>query len=197
MKRTVLFLLFAAASCGGGGGGDDSGGGAGFYAGTWDYAAYKAVDPCSSPLDERISGWLIVNQDGSRVVVNTGQITLTGTTNDDDGFTVGWGGISDNGCETAIAYALTDASDGEADLGLAMGVRCGLQECTVGYGGSALRRDTKSYSAGTRDRGTLDELLAELETCALAVPRPKAMVHEADLLAQVERLAEAPFTSMP
>jgi hypothetical protein len=131
-------------ACGGAGG---SGSG-GFYAGVWDFVGAKFVDDCNTGAPGSTSITLTVNQDGRDVVVNSGNVTLTGTTNQDDGFTVTASLPGSNGCAGAASYVFKNASDGNADVGVGIAVRCGVTQCTVAYGGPATRRSERQALEG-------------------------------------------------
>lgn len=140
VSKTLGVLLCASlVACGGGGGGSSSGN----YAGTWDIGASRVLNDCGARVDPTFVTTIVVNQDNNRVVVNSGNLTLEGETNDRDGFTVSTAYNSTNGCQVGAGYSLSDASDGEANVGIALVVRCGSRECAVGYSGTATRRDSK------------------------------------------------------
>jgi len=105
---------------------------------------------------------VLVNQDGDRVVVNSGRMTLTGTTNEHDGFDVSTDAKDLGGCFGAGAYSFRDASDGEAVVGLALSVQCGGRTCTAGFGGTAQNLDGRSARTASGDNDEVDDVL---ESC--------------------------------
>jgi hypothetical protein len=129
-------------ACGGGGGGSSSGN----YSGTWDISAVRVINDCGVALPYTFTNTIIVNQSEGRIVVNSGNRVLQGEVNDEDGFVVTDVLPPSGNCALGAAYAFRDASDGEADVGVAIIARCGVRECNVGYGGSATRRDLKMLS---------------------------------------------------
>lgn len=141
MNRSVILIgALLCSACGGGGGG--TGNTKGFYAGMWTVSATKVVDDCQAGLDETISRTVTVNQNGNTVVLDSGSLVLTGTTNEDDGFTVTHSDFTD-GCTRAAAYSFGNASDGLADVGFALSVQCGVAKCTAAYSGSGERLNGK------------------------------------------------------
>ena len=100
------------------------------------------------PVPDAISSHLTVNQNESYVVVDSGSITLTGSTNEYDGFTVSAVTAGSDGCTNAYAYEFRNASDGEAEVALGIGVRCGSSQCVVAYGGAAVRNGSRLALAG-------------------------------------------------
>ena len=144
------------------------------------------------PLASNITVSPVVNQDGSRVVVDSGTIVLTGTTNDEDGFAVQNVGSPDaNGCVTGTAYAFKNASDGNADVGVALVVRCptssGNLECAVGYGGPGVRRNNRSLSRITNQPDDLAKIQANI---GLAVVSEKGEIGKNTELETAETLAD-------
>src|SRR5690554_6576723 len=126
MKKVILFLcaLSLVVGCGGGGGGGGGGRSGAFYGGIWDFTGLNLTNNCGAFVPDFTSVRMTVNQDGNRVVVNSGTVVLDGVTNpEDDGFDVTATSVSSNGCPTAYAYSFKDASDGEAAVGLALSVQ--------------------------------------------------------------------------
>ena len=162
LSRVVALCLgVSILGCGGGGGGGSS---SGFYGGTWDINAVRVVNDCGLAIAPTFSNTLVVNQDGTRVVVDSGSRVLQGQTNDKDGFTVTDTLPPSNGCVSGAAYSFSDASDGEADVGVALVVRCGSRECVVAYGGKGVRRNgkaaTKRFTPST-DESRIAQALEE------------------------------------
>lgn len=144
----VLGVVLSA--CGGGGGGDGTS--AGNYAGTWDLALRQVVNDCNADVSPTFVQRALVNQDGQRVVVDLGQGVLAGTTNNEDGFEVSTSGTTSGGCQSATALVFKDASDGNANVGFAIVVRCGSATCTLGYGGGAVKASSRDLGvAGAPD----------------------------------------------
>lgn len=142
---TLCALTTVSAACGGGGGGGND---SAFYGGIWNFTGLKVIDECNSGVSQAIAVQLTVNQNDNQVVVNSGTITLTGTTNPaEDGFTVTATSAASNGCQNGYAYVFKNASDGLADVGTAIKVICGTRSCAVAYGGTATRNGGKSFSA--------------------------------------------------
>ena len=161
MKRLsiLIILCFMSVACGGGGGGDSTP----FYAGIWAFTGYRVVNDCNVPsIPSQASVTLTVNQDNKRVVLQSGKVTLEGTVDDKtDGFTVSTGSTTSEGCQLGTSYVFRDASDGEADVGMAMVMVCGTRQCTIGYGGTAVRQGGKAYTpAGQSTIETLPDALA-------------------------------------
>jgi hypothetical protein len=77
--------------------------------------------------------------------VQAGSLTLTGSVNDNDGFEALITRPGTNGCTQAASLVFTNASDGNADAGLAFAAQCGNITCTVGYAGSAVRGASGSF----------------------------------------------------
>jgi len=156
-------LVASVSGCGGGGGGGSAD--SGFYAGSWSLSLGRAVNDCGLGLPVTFSNTVLVNQNGSEVVVDSGRVVLTGTTHDEDGFFVSRVEAGANGCETATGYRFEDASDGEADVVLAIISRCGRGECSVAYGGSGRRLSSRSAAGVSSEEAPeisqLQELLVE------------------------------------
>jgi len=132
----LALAAIVAAACGGGGGGSKKG----FYAGIWNFNGLKVLDDCRTNAPGSVSSQLIVNQDGKRVVVNSGRVTMEGETTDKDGFEVTFVTTTDSGCLLGTACIFENASDGIADAGMAVVLECGRQSCSVVYAGSAVRQ---------------------------------------------------------
>lgn len=165
----MFFLLaLTLSSCGGGGGGDSTP----FYGGIWDFGGIKISDECNSPTPDLTGLVLTVNQDGERVVVNTGRVVLEGAVNEDDGFTVS-AEQTTNGCNVGYAYVLKNASDGEADAVFGLAVACGYRSCVVVWGGAAIRRTTRASSSasGSRFDETIDTITNH---CLAGMPQEAA-----------------------
>lgn len=149
MRLSVLLLLGAIGihGCGGGGGSDDGA----FYGGVWRFSGIKFSDECNAGVSTVFNTVITVNQDQGRIVATSGQITLTGTTNDKDGFSVSATAPAPNGCSYGYAYEFRNASDGEADVGLGFALQCGNRICTVGYAGPGIRDSSRSISVNETD----------------------------------------------
>lgn len=152
----LSLIVFVSAACGGGGGGKSS---SGFYGGTWNFAGRIVVNDCNSQIPSETVVNLVVNQDGNRVVVNAGSVTLQGNTNNRDGFDVASASQSANGCETGTAIIFANASDGIADTGLAIVAQCGNLRCTASWGGESVRQNGKGYLAPSFDLVELESAL--------------------------------------
>jgi hypothetical protein len=143
-RRSFVFsalacCLMAQTGCGGGGGSDASSA----YSGTWDYRTALASNACRLAVDATFNGTLRVTQDGSNVTVQGGSLTLTGTTNDKDGFSAMVTRPAANGCTSGMLIEFRDASDGEAQVAIAIAAECRGRTCAVGYGGTGTRTSTK------------------------------------------------------
>lgn len=167
MKRIALAVAFVGlAGCGGGGGGtakEDSAGG--FYAGTWDIQGAKVSDDCRTGLPTVATNTVVVNQDGSRVVVDSGNLVLTGSTNSRDGFEASESAPGSPGCTTATSYSFDDASDGNAIVAFGIGAQCSGRTCLVLYSGSGTRRNARVASfahAGSPDHEADAAYVAEV-----------------------------------
>lgn len=160
MKKLIILIgVFAVVGCGGGGG---SSSGGGTYNGIWQFNGVKVLDECGSgaPSLAAIQN-LIVNQDGNNIVVNSGQITLTGTTNNDDGFLVSTQTVSPQGCPIGYGYSFSDASDGDADVAIAIVVTCGNAQCRLGFAGNAIRDGSRSLITSS---DSIESLANSLDT---------------------------------
>ena len=113
----------------------------GNYTGTWLFKGTEAVDTCSINEDITFTSQPRVSQSGSNVVVVSGTVTMTGTTNDMDGFDV-YGPVTTgaNGCQSQSGYRFTNASDGNAGVQLAIAVQCGSTQCGIRWDGGAVRQ---------------------------------------------------------
>lgn len=154
IRQLSVLVLCLFSACGGGGGG---GGGSAFYGGLWRFAGVNALNDCNIDIPVQVIANLTVNQDGERVVVDSGNVVLEGTTNEEDGFAVAHSGVTENGCALALAYVFKDASDGEADTGFAIVSRCGSLQCSVAYGGTSLRSGRANIDDS--DAATVDEVI--------------------------------------
>lgn len=146
MNRQIIILSFyiftiltMLVSCGGGGGSDSSVS----YAGVWRVSGSKVRDDCNSGVSAIFNNEILVNQNSNNIVVDSGQWGLTGTTDDDDGFTVAGSQPRPNNCQLAAAYSFKDASDGNANVGFAINATCSSGSCTVAYGGTATRLNNR------------------------------------------------------
>lgn len=147
MKKSfsLLIALFFVVSCGGGGGGDSSAPPPPpppNYSGTWSFQGSLQINTCNLlGFPATITTNPVVNHNGNDVVVVSGTITLTGHTNDRDGFDVVGPAVADSsGCIAATSYVFYDASDGNADAGMAVAAVCGGTACAIAYGGPAVRQ---------------------------------------------------------
>lgn len=89
MKNKILASLLCVAlgaSCGGGGG--SSSNGSKNFVGTWSGAIFQTNNDCPFKEQDRIDFTHTVQQDGTRIVINTNSTVLEGNT-DAEGFTVG------------------------------------------------------------------------------------------------------------
>lgn len=188
MKRSTMVLGFTfslLAGCGGGGGG----GGAPFYAGIWDFTGTKQIDDCNLGLESTTQATFTVNQDEERVVANVRDLTLTGSVDRErDGFNVSGPGPAIRGCSTAAAISFRDASDGEAGVGYAIAARCGIVQCTVGYGGIAFRHGRRSALTEVMN---LDEAFETLVAGCQSGTYPRSSVAGRDIEEEALFLAEA------
>ncbi len=131
------------AACGGGGGGGGS-----TYSGTWRFQGTKVSDNCRSRVSQNITVDLIVKQNGDSVTIQSGSVVAAGNVNDRDGVSVTHTQPGTNGCTQGVSIVLSGASDGNADVGYALGAQCGRLTCVVGYAGTAVR------TAKVSDEGT-------------------------------------------
>ena len=185
MNRVLAVVALVAVNnligCGGGGGGSSSS--TGNYAGTWDVSTVRVINDCALPLPTTLVTTPVVNQDGTRIVVDAGSVVLTGATNNEDGFSVTSTSSPDaNGCVTGTAFNFRNASDGNADVGIALLVRCpsaGNRECLVGYGGTGVRRNNRSVDARSADN-LIPEIQANLAEAVLSGSGEVGTASEAD-----------------
>lgn len=130
------------------------------YTGTWNVNAYLYTNECDLDVNGTLISALVVNQSGNDVVAYDGAVNYTGTTNDQDGFTVS--GIIPNyvsGCTGAAAYSFGSASDGNANVGFAIVATCSSLTCSVSYGGTAVRQSKGSIL--TKSDSMLESLMNE------------------------------------
>ncbi len=136
----------------------------------------------------------MVNQDGNRIVVNSGTLTLAGETTDDDGFLAVSPEYVDGRCTSAAAISFSNAGDGEAAVGVAFGVTCGGSRlCRVAFGGTGSKltgRSTRSVpqdiqltlkdviSAAEKNIGSLIETEQSLTATDLAVSQADEVSHQ-------------------
>lgn len=131
----VLFLL-STVSCGGGSSGDP------FFGGVYNVSLIKVEDSCNALPQTTANQVHTVNQDGRRIVLDSGQLVFQGEVIDDNtGFDVVTQRAS-NGCVTtsAVVYRPTDQ---KADYGVGFAIisRCGgAGECVASFGGLAKKR---------------------------------------------------------
>jgi hypothetical protein len=157
-KLSILIVSLTLLACGGGGGG--GGGGDTFYGGVWRFVGSKQVDDCNLGLPNTTRHTHTVNQDGDRVVLDSGSAVFTGSVDRErDGFLVETSRLS-GGCAVASAFSYQDASDGEAGVGFAIVTTCGSLTCTTAWGGPSTR-DGRSASA-SEEVLALEELQTEL-----------------------------------
>ena len=137
MRNLIAIVLVAGlAACGGGGGGEE---GSGRYGGTWRFQGTKMSDNCRSNLAQNVAVDLKVSQDGDSVTIQSGSLVATGSVNDRDGVSATLTRPGDSGCTQAVSIVFSNASDGQADVGYALGAQCGGVTCAVGYAGTAVR----------------------------------------------------------
>ncbi len=187
IKRNILGMicLLTLANCGGGGGGSSSK----FYGGVWDFVARKIVDSCQTNASSNFNAVVTVNQDGDNVVANSGTITLSGKTNDKDGFDVTGTSTTSQGCAAAYGYRFIDASDGIADAILAILVRCGSAQCDLGYGGSASKRSNKESIL--LSSSTLNQSAEELAQSCISGTINSKSIGESSILEDTTSLLES------
>lgn len=187
-KRLLVITLTSLASlvgCGGGGGGG-SGTSSGFYGGTWAISLTRAVNDCGIAAAPTLNVSVVVNQDGPEVVLDSGSRVFTGITNDNDGFIVTDTIPGTRGCVTQAGYSFSNASDGEATVGLALITRCGRGECLLGYSGVASRTSAAPAVLRRSERTPLEHLSDLLASQAQSEPAPTSTMPGMD----VEELAE-------
>lgn len=197
VTRTVIAALtLSLFACGGGGGGGSNGGGSsGFYAGTWDFVGRLGLDDCNTGAAPTASAVFLVNQDGNRVVLNTGSLALQGTTNNQDGFDVSGGSTLPSGCQGATAVVYTDASDGSAAAALVLAVRCGAARCNAGWSGEAVLRSGRGaadseYHTDVSDLETsLSEATAKIASADIYIERSYVEGENEELVDTAEALA--------
>ena len=174
MKVMVSMSLFCA--CGGGGSGNASN----FYGGVWEFQGRMLINDCNLNLPGAFSAVNTVNQDGTRVVLDSGSLVFEGKVNDhDDGFDVGIRRLAD-GCETASAYSYQEAEDGDASVGFAIVSACGSLACTVGYGGRSIRTSGRMLQSADDLPALLESLV--LQTSTQSVYRQNVMAESSPLM---------------
>jgi hypothetical protein len=166
VRRIIAIMgCISCIACGGGGGGGSS---TADYTGTWQVRALRVINDCGAAVDSVFTNTIVVNQDGSRIVVNSGSRVMQGTANDRDGFTVADVLPASNGCQAVAGYSFSDASDGEADVGVAVIVRCGARECNVAYGGTATRSERRISDKSSTDDTSAKRVYDALQESLLA-----------------------------
>jgi hypothetical protein len=132
------------------------------YSGKWSFQGTLAVNDCAlSGLDNTVSATNTISHSGNNVVLVSGSLTMTGTTNDEDGFDVHSPLIDlGDGCIGLSGYRYEGASDGNAFAIFAMVVQCGSAQCGVGYGGTSVRQiNNNALSFKTDSNSTLKSLM--------------------------------------
>jgi hypothetical protein len=138
VKIILVSFLLSTISCGGGSSGGDP-----FFGGVYNVSLIKVEDSCNALPQTTTSNQVhTVNQDGRRIVLDSGQVVLQGQVIDDNtGFDVVNRRESD-GCvtSTAVVYRPTD-QDADYGVGFAIIARCGGEsECIATFGGLARKR---------------------------------------------------------
>ncbi|HMO17780.1 MAG TPA: hypothetical protein PKA63_07190 [Oligoflexia bacterium] len=136
----IVPVLMAVAGCGGGGGGGGSS--TPFFGGVYNVSLIKVSDTCGLNTDNIVSFTHTVNQDGRRVLLDSGSVVLQGRVTDDNkGFDV-TNREESGGCvtSTAVVYRPTEQSGADYGVGLALLAVCGADRCELSYGGTAKRR---------------------------------------------------------
>lgn len=132
------------------------------YSGQWSFQGALMVNDCDlSGLDNTISATNTISHSGNNVVLISGAVTFTGTTNDKDGFDV-YSPLAtfEDGCTGLSGYRYEGASDGNAVAALAIVVDCGSVQCNVGYGGTSVRQiNNNALSFITDSNSTLKSLM--------------------------------------
>lgn len=135
----AMLVISSLVSCGGGGGGggnDD----VPQFAGVYDVTAVKVSDTCNAIADSFTTLVHTVNQDGRRIVLDSGRTVMSGTvTADNKGFDVTTTQNSD-GCTNTIATVYRPSDSADYGVGFAFVSRCGADECTASFGGVANKR---------------------------------------------------------
>lgn len=132
---TCMLFVIGLSSCGGGSGG----GGAPVFAGQYRVALSILSDSCNLGLPSSLSTTQTVNQDGEKIVLDSGSTVFTGSVNDEqDGFIVTNQTRSDN-CVTrsGFNYKIGDIPDADYSVAYLIQVTCGRTTCESGYGGTA------------------------------------------------------------
>lgn len=182
-KQTMKIIALTATAilafaCGGGGGS----GSEKTYSGTWRVSALKVRDDCGVS-QTTFNTDVVVNQDGNRVVVNSGVYTLSGNTTDKDGFLVSTENFPYAGCVAGVAYSFENASDGNAAAGIALALVCGTRTCVVAFGGSAAKLDGRSAeTGGAASQDDVDEGLNEIVGRAENMPETDSPIEPRDLV---------------
>jgi hypothetical protein len=137
VKIILVSFLLSAISCGGGSSGGDP-----FFGGVYNVSLIKVEDSCNALPQTTANQVHTVNQDGRRIVLDSGQLVFQGQIIDDNtGFDVVTQRAS-GGCVTtsAVVYRPTD-QDADYGVGFAIISRCGgAGECVASFGGLARRR---------------------------------------------------------
>lgn len=132
----LAILMLTLVSCGGGSGGGD---GIPFFAGRYRVNLSILGDNCGLGLPATLSATHTVNQDGQRIVLDSGSVVLTGSVNEErDGFIV-TNQSSDNQCvtRTGIGYRISDRANADYTTVFLIEVTCGRRTCEGTYGGTA------------------------------------------------------------
>ena len=132
------------------------------YSGQWSFQGTLIVNDCGfSGFDNTVSATNTISHSGNNVVLISGSVTFTGTTNDEDGFDVYSPlAIFEDGCTGLSGYRYEGASDGNAVAALAVVVQCGSVICGLGYGGTSVRQiNNNALSFITDSNSTLKSLM--------------------------------------
>jgi uncharacterized repeat protein (TIGR02543 family) len=111
------------------------------FAGTWHTDTHLDPNNCTADISYTWNENLVVTQSGDNVTVNNGAYTFTGTTNDNNGFTVSGIIPTDSvGCTSLGVYIFNEASNGLASVVLSVSVTCGSMTCSVIDVGTGVRQ---------------------------------------------------------
>lgn len=136
MNKYILLFSLIFVSCGGGGG-DGSGA---FFGGVYSGVAELVSDNCNLGSDPAVLFNWTVNQDPSRVVLETDSgATYEGAATSNNSFAVTKSESSSDRCHTVTSIYMSEIKAASANVIFGYDITCGVLTCTVSYVGEAVR----------------------------------------------------------
>lgn len=128
------FVVLSSLGCGGGGGGGDS---TPFFGGIYRVVTILTENACNLDINSVQNFTHTVNQDGTRVVLNSGIAVFEGSVNEEgDGFIVTWRDAG-SGCVIDQGYSYEESTSGDADFDVVFLQTDNCLGCTVSLVGTA------------------------------------------------------------